>query len=250
MLLNPQQARGARERGRSWPATSFDSADFVVSGPVALEADVHKEQADVPDRGACRHDFGADLSRCASLPGAGAFDLRLRAALQEYRAPGGRGPRGREEEREVEEDDLTTAYYRDETIHFGCAPGARAVLPRAADEAALCGGLQGTVRALRSESEPGRLRLPPGLAGPAVRSVEGLEEGVRPFRAAIRIIKCRIPNDVTPKCGPQSGGRTHDALKPVPLGECPQCHEAKPPHQVCPNCGYYKGRQVKEVDEV
>jgi large subunit ribosomal protein L32 len=44
--------------------------------------------------------------------------------------------------------------------------------------------------------------------------------------------------------------RTHDALRPVPIGECPQCHEAKPPHQVCPNCGYYKGRQVKEVDEV
>ena len=44
--------------------------------------------------------------------------------------------------------------------------------------------------------------------------------------------------------------RAHDALPPVPLGECPQCHEMKPPHQVCPRCGYYKGRQVREVDEV
>jgi large subunit ribosomal protein L32 len=43
--------------------------------------------------------------------------------------------------------------------------------------------------------------------------------------------------------------RTHDALKPVPVGTCPQCQEAKAPHQVCPHCGYYKGRQVKAVEE-
>ena len=43
--------------------------------------------------------------------------------------------------------------------------------------------------------------------------------------------------------------RTHDALKPVPSGTCPQCQEAKPPHQVCPHCGYYKGRQVRPVEE-
>jgi large subunit ribosomal protein L32 len=43
--------------------------------------------------------------------------------------------------------------------------------------------------------------------------------------------------------------RTHDTLKPVPMGECPQCHELKPPHQVCRNCGYYRGRQVRAVDD-
>ena len=43
--------------------------------------------------------------------------------------------------------------------------------------------------------------------------------------------------------------RTHDALKPVPVGTCPQCQEAKAPHQVCPHCGYYKGRQVRPVEE-
>ena len=43
--------------------------------------------------------------------------------------------------------------------------------------------------------------------------------------------------------------RTHDALAPVQTGECPQCHEPKRAHQVCPNCGYYRGRQVRPVDE-
>ena len=44
--------------------------------------------------------------------------------------------------------------------------------------------------------------------------------------------------------------RTHQVLQPTPLGECPQCHEMKRLHQVCSHCGYYKGRQVREVDEV
>ena len=43
--------------------------------------------------------------------------------------------------------------------------------------------------------------------------------------------------------------RTHDALKQVGRSVCPQCQEAKLPHVVCPNCGYYNGRQVKAVEE-
>ena len=43
--------------------------------------------------------------------------------------------------------------------------------------------------------------------------------------------------------------RTHDALKPVALATCPNCHEPKTPHQVCPHCGQYKGREVVEVAE-
>jgi len=43
--------------------------------------------------------------------------------------------------------------------------------------------------------------------------------------------------------------RNHDKLTPTMLSQCPQCHEAKPPHMVCKNCGYYRGRQVKAVDE-
>lgn len=42
--------------------------------------------------------------------------------------------------------------------------------------------------------------------------------------------------------------RTHDAITPRPLGECPQCHEPKLPHRACPHCGYYRGRAVVAVE--
>ncbi|MGH8999804.1 MAG: 50S ribosomal protein L32 [Acidimicrobiia bacterium] len=29
---------------------------------------------------------------------------------------------------------------------------------------------------------------------------------------------------------------------------CPRCRESKLPHVVCPNCGWYHGRQALEVD--
>ncbi|NLW06843.1 MAG: 50S ribosomal protein L32 [Clostridia bacterium] len=33
------------------------------------------------------------------------------------------------------------------------------------------------------------------------------------------------------------------------LVECPQCHQLKLNHRVCPKCGYYKGREVIKVAE-
>ena len=32
------------------------------------------------------------------------------------------------------------------------------------------------------------------------------------------------------------------------LVECPQCHELKASHQVCPKCGYYNGVEVVKKD--
>lgn len=43
--------------------------------------------------------------------------------------------------------------------------------------------------------------------------------------------------------------RSHDALTPPALSECPQCHEVKMPHIVCPACGYYKGKEVIQIKE-
>ena len=31
------------------------------------------------------------------------------------------------------------------------------------------------------------------------------------------------------------------------LSVCPQCHEPKLPHRVCPNCNYYDGKEVVAI---
>ncbi len=38
--------------------------------------------------------------------------------------------------------------------------------------------------------------------------------------------------------------RAHDALKTRNSVNCPNCGEPRLPHHVCPNCGYYQGREV------
>ncbi|GBD38058.1 50S ribosomal protein L32 [bacterium HR37] len=43
--------------------------------------------------------------------------------------------------------------------------------------------------------------------------------------------------------------RTHYKLSRPALSMCPNCNELKPPHRVCPSCGYYKGRTLKKESE-
>jgi large subunit ribosomal protein L32 len=38
--------------------------------------------------------------------------------------------------------------------------------------------------------------------------------------------------------------RSHHGLMPPHLTVCPQCHEPRLPHRVCPSCGYYKGVEI------
>ncbi len=38
-------------------------------------------------------------------------------------------------------------------------------------------------------------------------------------------------------------------LNKTTLVECPNCHEMKMPHRLCPECGYYDGKEVIKVDE-
>lgn len=42
--------------------------------------------------------------------------------------------------------------------------------------------------------------------------------------------------------------RSHDAIKPRHVQDCPKCHEPVPTHTVCPNCGFYMGRTVMETE--
>jgi large subunit ribosomal protein L32 len=42
--------------------------------------------------------------------------------------------------------------------------------------------------------------------------------------------------------------RSHLALGLVELQPCPQCRKPRRPHHICPNCGYYAGREVLKTD--
>ena len=49
--------------------------------------------------------------------------------------------------------------------------------------------------------------------------------------------------------GRTSGRKAANMKKSVTgLSTCPQCHEAKLPHRVCPNCGYYDGKDVVNAE--
>jgi len=43
--------------------------------------------------------------------------------------------------------------------------------------------------------------------------------------------------------------RAHHALDAPAQSVCPNCHETKLAHRVCPHCGHYNGKQVIAVEE-
>jgi len=53
-----------------------------------------------------------------------------------------------------------------------------------------------------------------------------------------------VPKRKTGRARMHSRHSANSKLTAAPRSLCPQCHEAKLPHHVCPNCGYYKGREV------
>jgi large subunit ribosomal protein L32 len=40
----------------------------------------------------------------------------------------------------------------------------------------------------------------------------------------------------------------NDRIEKPSRSVCPQCGETKLPHRVCPNCGFYKNREVIETE--
>ena len=45
-----------------------------------------------------------------------------------------------------------------------------------------------------------------------------------------------------------SGRKAANMKKSMTLSICPQCHEPKLPHRVCPTCGYYDGKDVVNAE--
>ena len=43
--------------------------------------------------------------------------------------------------------------------------------------------------------------------------------------------------------------RSHDALRSAMPGTCEQCGSQRESHRACPECGFYRGRQIVVVSE-
>ena len=110
MLLDLNKLRGSREHvERTVPPSAFDPQDpeYRVAAPVQLAMDVEKAGGDAfRVTGNVRTTLGLDCGRCLEpfdVPVDATFELRY----VPYTENTGEG------EREIAEDDLTTAYYRE-----------------------------------------------------------------------------------------------------------------------------------------
>lgn len=111
MLLDVSRMREALEHiERTCPGSAFDTGgDFTVEGDVALALDIRRDKDRFRLVGTARATLRLACSRCLepySVPAECRFDLRY---LPQAANAG-------EEEQEVAEDDLTTAFYRDDVI--------------------------------------------------------------------------------------------------------------------------------------
>ena len=53
-----------------------------------------------------------------------------------------------------------------------------------------------------------------------------------------------VPKRKTSKAKKNSRKSQNMKMNTPGLSECPQCHEPKLPHRVCPNCNYYDGKEI------
>jgi large subunit ribosomal protein L32 len=57
-----------------------------------------------------------------------------------------------------------------------------------------------------------------------------------------------VPKRKTSKARRDKRRANHGVATPA-LATCPQCSEVRLSHRACPNCGFYKGRLVLELEE-
>ena len=59
-----------------------------------------------------------------------------------------------------------------------------------------------------------------------------------------------VPKRRTSKAKKSSRKSANMKMKAPGLSICPQCHEPKLPHRVCPNCNYYDGKEVVAIPKI
>ena len=115
MLLDLGKVRTAREHfERVYPPSAFagEGETFRVAAPVRLDFDVFKDKRQFRVIGTVKTTLELPCSRCLEafpVSGDGAFDLRYQPHSPATDARHG-------EERQIEEDDLSTAYYENDEI--------------------------------------------------------------------------------------------------------------------------------------
>jgi uncharacterized protein len=110
---------------RTFQPAQFDAPDaqdedYEVVAPVHLVLDVHKDRDAYRVTGRVETRLRLECGRCLEpfeIPVESAFELRYVPAVNT--GAKSQGTSGHEEEAEVAEDDLTTAYYKDDTLDLG-----------------------------------------------------------------------------------------------------------------------------------
>ena len=144
-------------------------------------------------------------------------------------------------EREVEEEDLETSYYRDDQIDLNELLREQFYL--ALPMKPLCReDCTGLCPQCGTNLNTGTCACAPQWEDPRLAPLRETDEDRRLTR--------HMPNPKRRHSKTRTAKRrTHDALRAPTTGLCPQCHEPKAPHRICPHCGYYRQRQVRPVDE-
>ena len=57
-----------------------------------------------------------------------------------------------------------------------------------------------------------------------------------------------VPKQRTGRASTHTRRSANDRISATARTVCPQCGEVKLPHRVCPNCGFYKNREVIETE--
>lgn len=115
IVLNLNTIRAAHERfEQEYPAAALGLArdDFEVAAPVALTFDIYKDKQQFRLVGQVRTALSLGCSRCLE-----AFDLSIDAEFDLRYQPHAQNTG--EAEREIEENDLTTAFYENDEIDLG-----------------------------------------------------------------------------------------------------------------------------------
>ena len=115
LLLNLNKIRTAQDRiEQVYRSDQFEADDdFRVVAPVSLAFDIFKDKQQFRLAGSVKTTLQLPCSRCLepfTLPVDASFDLRYQPHSEN---------KGDEDEVEIEEDDLTTAFYENEEIDLG-----------------------------------------------------------------------------------------------------------------------------------